>query len=158
MKRTMTAAVLGTAIATVAFAQTAPGDVTFGEYGQIAESLTGVAGNADAGLEIMVSRGKGNCIACHQVTALEEYPFHGEVGPSLDGVGARWEEADLRGIVANAKMTFPESIMPAFYRIDGFTRPGNAFTGKAAEGALDPLLTAQEIEDVVAYLLTLQDY
>lgn len=158
MKRTLTAALLGTGIATLAIAQTAPGDVSFGEYGQITESLTGVAGNPEAGLEIMVARGKGNCIACHQVTALEEYPFHGEVGPSLDGVGARWEEADLRGIVANAKMTFPDSIMPAFYRVDGFIRPGNAFTGKAAEGPLDPLLTAQEIEDVVAYLLTLQDY
>ena len=158
MKRTLTAALLGTTIATFSFAQTAPGDVSFGEYGQVAESLSGVAGDPAAGLQVMVSRGKGNCIACHQVTALEEYPFHGEVGPSLDGVGARWEEADLRGIVANAKMTFPDSIMPAFYRVDGFNRPGNAFTGKAAEGPLDPLLTAQEIEDVVAYLLTLTEY
>jgi sulfur-oxidizing protein SoxX len=158
MKRTLTAAAVGTAIATMSIAQTAPGDVGFGDYGQITESLTGIAGNAEAGLEIMVDRGKGNCIACHQVTALEEYPFHGEVGPSLDGVGARWEEADLRGIIANAKMTFPDTIMPAFYKVDGFVRPGNAFTGRAAEGPLDPLLTAQEIEDVVAYLLTLQDY
>ena len=158
MKRTLTAAIVGTAIATLSYAQTAPSDVTFGEYGQITESLTGVPGDPEAGLQIMVARGKGNCIACHQVTALEEYPFHGEVGPSLDGVGQRWEAADLRGIVANAKMTYPDTIMPAFYRVDGFTRPGNGFTGKAADGPLDPLLTAQEIEDVVAYLLTLQDY
>jgi sulfur-oxidizing protein SoxX len=48
--------------------------------------------------------------------------------------------------------------MPSFYRVSGFTRPGNAFTGRAAEGALDPLLSAQDIEDVVAYLLTLTEY
>ena len=47
--------------------------------------------------------------------------------------------------------------MPAFYKTEGFVRPGNGFTGKAAEGALDPLLTAQEIEDVVAYLMTLKE-
>lgn len=157
MKRTLTAAVLAS-VGTLAFAQTAPNDVSFGEYGQIEASLSGAAGNAEAGLEIMVARGKGNCIACHQVTALEEYPFHGEVGPSLDGVGARWTAEDLRGIVANAKMTFEGTVMPAFYQTDGFTRPGNAYTGKAADGPLDPILTAQEIEDVVAYLMTLTDY
>ena len=143
---------------TVAIAQTAPGDVTFGDYGQVEMSLSGTAGDPEAGLEIMVNRGKGNCIACHQVTALSDYPFHGEVGPSLDGVGARWEASDLRGIVSNAKMVFPDTVMPAFYAIDGFNRPGDGYTGKAAQGPLDPILTAQEIEDVVAYLMTLQDY
>ena len=158
MKRTMTVISLVAAATTVAVAQTAPSEVSFGEYGQIEASLTGVAGDPAAGLEIMVTRGKGNCIACHAVTALEDYPFHGEVGPSLDGVGDRWGEADLRGIVANAKMTFPDSIMPAFYKVEGFTRAGDVYTGKAAQGALDPLLTAQEIEDVVAYLMTLDQY
>ena len=153
----LTAAVL--ACATVAKAEVvAPGDVQFGEYGAIEASLSGVPGNAESGLEIMVTRGKGNCIACHAVSALEDYPFHGEVGPSLDGVGARWSEAELRGLVANAKMTFDGTVMPAFYKTSGFNRPGNAFTGKAAEGELDPLLTAQEIEDVVAYLMTLNEY
>ena len=146
------------AIATVAFAEdVSPDDVAFSEYGEIEVSLSGQAGDAAAGKEIMVSRGKGNCIACHQVTALEEYPFHGEVGPTLDGVGEYRNAAELRGIVANAKMTYDGTIMPAFYRTSGFIRPGNAFTGKAAEGELSPLLTAQEIEDVVAYLLTLTD-
>ena len=158
MKRALTAAVLATATATFAVAQTAPNDVAYGEYGQIEASLTGAAGDPEAGLQIMVARGKGNCIACHQVTALEEYPFHGEVGPSLDGVAERWTAEDLRGIVANAKMTFPGTIMPAFYKTEGFVRPGDAFTGKAANGDLDPLLTAQEIEDVVAYLMTLDQY
>lgn len=145
-------------VATMVYAaETAPTDVTFSDYGEVEMSLSGTAGNADAGREIMVARGKGNCIACHAVTALEEFPFHGEVGPSLDGVADRWDVTQLRGIVANAKMTFPGSIMPAFYKVDGFTRPGNAFTGKAADGPLTPLLTAQEIEDVVAYLQTLSE-
>jgi sulfur-oxidizing protein SoxX len=134
-----------------------PDDVVTNEYGDIAQSLTGVPGDAAAGRDVMVNRGLGNCIACHQVTALEDEQFHGEVGPSLDGVGARWDEAALRGIVANAKMAFPDSIMPSFYRVSGFTRPGNAFTGRAAEGPLDPLLTAQQVEDVVAYLMTLTE-
>lgn len=157
MKRILTTAALVSA-GTLAFAQTAPNEISYGEYGQVEASLSGQPGNPEAGLEIMVNRGKGNCIACHQVTALEEYPFHGEVGPSLDGAGERWTEEDLRGIVANAKMTFEGSVMPAFYQTDGFTRPGNAYTGKAAEGPLEPILTAQEIEDVVAYLMTLTDY
>ena len=142
---------------TIAVAQTAPTDVVFEEYGQIEVSLSGVPGDPAAGLEVMVDRGLGNCIACHAVTALEEYPFHGEVGPSLDGVADRWNEEDLRGIVANAKMTFPESMMPSFYKTEGFIRPGNGYTGKAAEGDIEPILTAQQIEDVVAYLMTLTD-
>ena len=135
----------------------APDDVSVNEYGEIAESLTGVAGDPARGAEIMATRGGGNCIACHQVTALSEFEFHGEVGPSLDGAGSRWDEATLRGIIVNAKAIFPESVMPSFYRVSGFIRPGNAFTGRAAEGPLDPLLDAQGVEDVVAYLMTLTD-
>ena len=143
-------------VASAATAEIAPSDVQYSEYGEIAISLSGVAGDAEAGQVVMTTRGLGNCIACHQVTALEDHPFHGEVGPSLDGVADRWDATQLRGIVANAKMTFPESVMPAFYKTSGFTRPGDAFTGKAAEGELPPLLTAQQIEDVVAYLQTLK--
>ena len=157
MKKLFIASAVVAATSYVAWAETAPGDVAYGEYGEIEASLTGVPGDPEAGLQIMVTRGKGNCIACHEVTALAEYPFHGEVGPTLDGIGEYRTAAELRGIVANAKMTYEGTIMPAFYRTSGFTRPGNAFTGKAAEGELAPLLTAQEIEDVVAYLLTLKD-
>jgi sulfur-oxidizing protein SoxX len=136
----------------------APDDVTVNEYGDIARSLTGEPGDPEAGREVMVDRGLGNCIACHQVSALDDHPFHGEVGPSLDGVGARWDAAALRGIIVNADAMFPGSVMPSFYRVSGFVRPGNGYTGRAAEGPLDPLLTAQEIEDVVAYLMTLTEY
>ena len=136
---------------------TAPSDVSYDEYGSVAESLTGQGGDAAAGVEVVSQRSLGNCVACHQISALPDVPFQGEVGPSLDGVADRWQEADLRGIVANAKMTFPGTIMPAFYKNEGYVRPGNAFTGKAAEGELDPLLTAQQVEDVVAYLMTLKE-
>ena len=105
----------------------------------------------------MTSRGKGNCIACHQVEALSDAPFHGEVGPPLDWVGDYRSAAELRGIVANAKMTFEGSVMPAFYKTSGFIRPGDAYTGKAAPDDLAPILTAQEIEDIVAFLQTLKD-
>jgi L-cysteine S-thiosulfotransferase len=61
-------------------------------------------------------------------------------------------------LIVNADAMFPDSIMPSFYRISGYTRPGDAFTGKAAQGELSPLLAAQDVEDVVAYLMTLTDY
>lgn len=133
----------------------APSDVAF-EDGAIAASLSGTAGNPAEG-KVLMNKGAGNCIACHAVSDLNDLPFHGEIGPMLDGAGERWTEAELRGIVANAKIMFPETMMPSFYRTDGFIRVGDAYTGKAAEGALEPLLTAQQVEDVVAYLLTLKE-
>lgn len=136
---------------------TTPDDVMPNEYGDIAVSLSGVAGDPIRGAEVMVERGLGNCIACHQVTALDEFQFHGEVGPTLDGVGDRWDEAALRGIIVNAKAVFPESVMPSFYRVSGFTRPGDGYTGDAATGPLSPILAAQDVEDIVAYLLTLTE-
>jgi sulfur-oxidizing protein SoxX len=103
-----------------------------------------------------MNKGAGNCIACHQVTDLSDLAFHGDIGPSLDGVGARWSEAELRGILADAKRMFPGTMMPSFYRTEGFVRVGEAYTGKAKEGEVTPLLTAQEIEDLVSYLKTLK--
>ena len=156
MKYLATGAMVAALMAATASAEIiAPTQVTY-EDGAISASLTGSAGDPASGEQIM-NKGAGNCIACHQVTALEHLPFHGEIGPTLDGAADRWTEAELRGIVANAKVMFEGTMMPSFYKTDGFIRPGNAYTGKAAEGELEPLLTAQQVEDVVAYLMTLKE-
>ncbi len=145
-----------TLAAGVAYANpVAPGDVSYTEYGAIEASLSGAPGDAVNGASVASSRAMGNCVACHKVSSLDA-AFQGEVGPSLDGVADRWSESELRGIVANAKKTYEGTIMPSFYKISGFVRPGDAFTGKAAQGELDPLLSAQQIEDVVAFLMTLK--
>jgi sulfur-oxidizing protein SoxX len=138
-------------------ADVAPDEVVYDEYGAIDAPLTDQPGDPEAGKVVMTTRGQGNCIACHQVTELDAFPFHGNVGPSLDGIAAFRSEAELRGIVANAKHTFPETIMPAFYKTQGYVRPGDAFTGKAGTEPLPSLLTGQQIEDVVAYLTTLTE-
>ncbi len=126
-----------------------PGEVKF-EEGAVAASLTGVAGDPAKGKDWFVGRKLGNCLACHENSDAKGESFHGEVGPPLDGVADRWEEAELRGIVSNAKMTFDGTIMPAFYKDSGYTRPREEFAGKT-------ILTAQQIEDVVAYLMTLKE-
>ena len=136
----------------------APEDVVYGEYGEIEASLTGAPGNPEEGLKVFTSRSLGNCVACHSVTALlDTVAFHGNVGPMLDGVADRWTEADLRGIVANAKNVYDGTIMPAFYKTSGFIRPGEGFTSKPATEPLPPMLSAEQIEDVVAYLMTLKE-
>lgn len=133
----------------------APSDVAFDE-GAVAASLTGAPGDAVMGAEIVGSKKMGNCVACHQVGALTDVPWHGEVGPPLDGVADRWSEAEIRGIVANAKMMFEGTVMPSFYKVEGFIRPGDAFTGDAAT-EITPILSAEQIEDVVAFLMTLKE-
>ncbi len=157
MKRHILLGLMLSAVAVpAATAETAPADVTF-EEGSIAQSLTGTAGDPAEGAKVMSNRALGNCVACHMVSAMPDVAFQGNVGPSLDGAADRWDEAHLRGIVSDAKMTFDGTVMPSFYKTGPYIRPGDAFTGNAAEGELPPLLTAQQIEDVVAYLLTLKE-
>lgn len=137
-------------LASAAWAETAPGDVKI-EDGVVAESLTGQPGDPEKGREWFAGRKLGNCLACHQNSDLSEQPFHGEVGPPLDGVGDRWSAEELRAIVVNAKQVFGEqTIMPAFYRADGYFRPLEEFEGKT-------ILDAQQVEDVIAYLQTLKE-
>jgi L-cysteine S-thiosulfotransferase len=147
---------IATAVATIvgsagAFAgsDTAPGDVNY-EDGAVAGALTGTTGDPVEGRIVFANRKLGNCLACHVNSQIPEEPFQGQVGPPLDGVSDRWDEAELRGIVSNSKKTFEDTIMPAFYISAGYNRPLEGFEGM-------PILTAQQVEDVVAYLMTLNE-
>lgn len=148
---------LSAVMATAVQSEIAPEDVVWDDI-SVPASLSGVPGDPVEGLKVFTSRASGNCIACHSVTdLLDSVQFHGDVGPMLDGVADRWEEAELRGILVDAKQIWPDTMMFAFYRTSGYTRPGEGFTGTAPKEPLKPLLTAQQIEDVIAYLMTLTD-
>ena len=156
--RLSTLTLAATLAAGAAFANpVAPADVVFTEDGAVEQSLSGMAGNPEEGAKIMGSKKLGNCVACHSISALADVPFQGNVGPMLDGVADRWTAAELRGILSNAKLTYDGTVMPAYYKVDGFIRPSNTYTGKAADGPLDPLLSAQQIEDVIAFLGALKE-
>lgn len=159
MKRAILSAVILTASAGLALsAEVAPDDLTFTDGGAVEQSLTGVPGDAAAGRVAMSSKSIGNCVSCHVISEMADIPFQGNVGPTLDGVADRWSEAEIRGIVANAKKTYEGTVMPAFYKVSGFIRPGDGYTAKAANPeTFGPLLTAQQVEDVVAYLMTLKE-
>lgn len=144
------AALLTMAMAAQA-AEIAPGDVVIGEDGAVATSLTGVAGDPAEGRKTFASRKLGNCLACHVNADLSEQLFHGEVGPMMDGVANRYSEAELRAIVVNAKVALSEgTIMPGFYTLDVGENVAEKFVGKT-------ILTAKQVEDVVAYLATLKE-
>ena len=114
----------------------------------IQKSLTGVAGDAVNGRKVAISRKKGYCLACHAMP-IPEQQFHGETAPTLYGVGNRLNEGELRLQLVNSKVTNDSTMMPSFYRTFGYNRPLKKFVGKS-------ILTAQEVEDVVAYLKTLK--
>lgn len=114
----------------------------------IPQSLTGKAGDPDNGRKVAIDRRKGNCLACH-VMPIPEQPYHGLVGPDLHGVGGRYSAGELRLRIVNPKLINDATIMPAFYKNDGFHRVAKKFVGKT-------IISAQEVEDVVAYLMTLK--
>ena len=142
--------------ATVAFSSAlyaetiSPGNIKFGENGEVELALTGVAGDAASGRKLFMNRKKGNCLACHVNSEMAEQTFHGEVGPELDGVANRWGAAELRGILVNSKNMFEGTIMPAFYKDSGYNRILKKFDGKT-------ILSAQEVEDLLAYVMTLRE-
>jgi len=135
----------------IAFAdETKPGDVKFDDT-QVTLSLTGSAGDAAAGKKWFASRKLGNCLACHVNKDLAEQPFHGEIGPPLDGVAERYTAPELRGILINSKIALSdETIMPGFYQIGAGARIAKKFKGGT-------ILSAQQIEDILAYLQTLKE-
>lgn len=115
----------------------------------IAQPLTGQAGDAVRGRAIVANRQVGLCLLCHSGPFPEER-FQGDLAPSLAGAGARWTEGQLRLRIVDARRLQPQSIMPAYYRVDGLHRPGTAWRDR-------PILSAGQIEDVVAFLRTLRE-
>ena len=115
----------------------------------IPEPLTGAKGNAERGRGIVVNRQVGLCLLCHTGPFPEER-FQGTLAPDLKGTGARWSEGQLRLRIVDASRLNPDTIMPPYYRIEGLIRVAPSFQGKT-------ILTAEQIEDVVAYLATLRD-
>jgi sulfur-oxidizing protein SoxX len=115
----------------------------------IAHSLTGAPGDAERGQKIVTNRQVGLCLLCHS----GPYPgerFQGTMAPDLSGAASRWNEGQLRLRIVDASRFNPDTIMPPYYRLDGLNRVAPNFRGKT-------ILSAEQIEDVVAYLMTLKD-
>lgn len=115
-----------------------------GSQGQATE-----AGDVLRGQAIVSSRQTGLCLLCHSAP-IGDTRSQGNLAPSLAGAGKRWSAAQLRQRLVSPHSFNPDSIMPAYASMDGLNRVGVAWTGRS-------LLTGQQIEDVVAYLQTLQD-
>lgn len=110
--------------------------------------LAASAGDAARGRGLLVARESANCVLCHALPDAA-VRFSGNVGPSLAGIGARLTPAQLRLRIADITRLNPATVMPSYYRTAGLDRV-------AAPYADRPILTAAEIEDVVAYLSTLR--
>ena len=115
----------------------------------IPASLTGSKGDPARGRAIVTNRQLGLCLLCHSGPFQEER-FQGNLAPDLAGAGKRWNEGQLRLRIVDSSRINPATIMPAYHRADGFTRVAPAWRGK-------PILNAEQIEDVVAFLTTLKD-
>jgi L-cysteine S-thiosulfotransferase len=114
----------------------------------IPESLTGARGDPARGRAIVVNRQVGLCLLCHSGPFPEER-FQGNLAPDLRGAGTRWSEGQLRLRIVDSSRINPATIMPAYHRTEGLVRVAAAWRGK-------PVLSAEQIEDVVAFLMTLK--
>jgi L-cysteine S-thiosulfotransferase len=110
--------------------------------------LEGARGDAARGRALIMARAAANCVLCHAVTDAA-VRYSGNVGPSLDGVASRLTVAQLRLRIADNLRVNPDSVMPGYYRSAGLDRVASAYRGK-------PILDAGQVEDIVAYLATLQ--
>ena len=115
----------------------------------IAASLTGAPGDPVRGKAIVTGRQTGLCLLCHSAPLPEE-KFQGTIGPDLKGAGSRYTEGQVRLRIVDQSRLNPGTIMPSYYRLDGLERVAPAFRGKT-------VLTAEQIEDVVAFIMTLRD-
>ena len=114
----------------------------------IADSLTGKPGDAARGWALVLDRAS-TCILCHS-GPFPETRFQGDLAPNLAGAGSRWSVSQLRLRLVDAARLNPATIMPSYYRIDGLVRVGPSWRDR-------PILSAEQIEDIVAYLTTLRD-
>ena len=114
----------------------------------IAQPLTTQPGDPVRGRAIVASRQQGLCLLCHTGPFPEER-FQGNLAPDLAGAGQRWSRAQLRLRIVDARQLNPDTIMPAYHRTEALTRVAPAVAGM-------PLLGAQQVEDVVAFLETLR--
>ena len=114
----------------------------------IPQSLTGAAGDKARGRALVVER-SSTCILCHS-GPFPEQKFQGDLAPDLAGSGSRWSEGQLRLRLVDAARLNAATIMPSYYRVDGLDRVGTLWRGK-------PILSAEQIEDIVAYLTTLRE-
>jgi sulfur-oxidizing protein SoxX len=117
--------------------------------GAIPEALTAQPGDPVRGRRIVLDRYAGDCTICHAMP-LPQREFHGTIGPPLDGIGRRATPGALRLRLVDPKIFHPETIMPAYYKVAGLHRVSERYGART-------ILTAQQIEDVIAYLLTLTD-
>jgi sulfur-oxidizing protein SoxX len=116
---------------------------------EINAPLGGLTGVAERGREIAGDTLRGNCLACHQLPIPEE-PFHGNLGPPLAGIASRQTTGMIRLHIVDQSRFNPETVMPGYYRPFGqLHRVAPEFQGRT-------YLSAQEVEDVVAYLATLK--
>jgi sulfur-oxidizing protein SoxX len=115
----------------------------------IPKSLTGKPGDAGRGRAIVAHRSVGLCLLCHSGPIAEER-FQGDLSPSLAGAGSRWSAGQLRLRIVDGSRLNADTIMPAYYRTGGLQRVARTFEGKT-------ILSAEQVEDVVAYLATLKD-
>lgn len=132
----------------IAMPAMATADATVLADDAVAQSLTGNAGDPQRGRAIIADRQKGLCLLCHSGPFPEE-PLQGNLAPSLEGAGSRWNEGQLRLRLMDNKRINPESIMPAYHRIEGLKRVGATWRDR-------PVLNAAEIEDVLAFLMGLK--
>lgn len=123
-----------------------PGDMIVGDA--IPVALSDAPANALAGREIFVERERGHCVLCHQVSGLDAL-FQGDVGPDLSDVGARLNPGQIRLRIVDASILNPDTVMPPYYRIHDLHQV-------APERQGQPVLSAQEIEHLVAYLSGLE--
>jgi sulfur-oxidizing protein SoxX len=110
--------------------------------------LSGAKGDPARGRAIVASRQAGLCLLCHSGPFPEER-FQGSIGPDLNGIGSRLSEGQIRLRIVDPGRFNPSTIMPAYFRTEGLDRVAPSFKGK-------PILSAEQIEDVVAFLATLK--